>query len=195
MRSDITPNLVHFTADSTIELAYQRFKKIITDHCLLGSSEKIKGGTPCVCFSEAPLPNLKSGLVNERSYSRYSPFGFLFNKINIFAQGGRPVIYQTDAEYYQLPEHLRWRHMKYEPSSEPVFDYAWEREWRLPVDRLEIHPSYTHLVLPNRDWAERLQREHHSDEMNKVQEYSAIMSTDIAHQYYEQFYWNIWTLN
>ena len=168
MRSDISPNLVHFTTDSTIELAYQRFKKIIKEHHLLGSSEKIKGSLRCVCFSEAPLPNLKWGLVNESYYSSYSPFGFIFNKKYIFDLGGRFVIYQSDAEYHTLPEHLRWRHVRYEPSSEPPIDFTWEREWRLPRDRLEIHPSHTHLVLPNRDWAERLQREHRSDEMNKV---------------------------
>lgn len=194
MRTDISPNIVHFTKDNTIELAYQRFKKIIRDRVLIGSSEMIKGGQPCVCFSEAPLMSLETGLVNENYYSKYSPFGFLFNKKYIFSQGGRPVIYQSDVEYHFLPSSISWRHVRYEPNLERPIDFTWEREWRLPSTNLQIHPSYTHLVLPNQRWAERLKQEHHFDETTKIQQYSLIMDTEIAHQYYEEFYWHIWTL-
>jgi len=195
MRTDISPNIVHFTKDNTIELAYNRFRKIIRDRVLIGSSKKIKGGQPCVCFSEAPLINLKSGLVNENYYSKYSPFGFLFNKIYIYSLGGRPVIYQPDTEYYWLPEAMQWRHGRYEPHLERPIDFAWEREWRLPTNKLNIHPSYTHLVLPDQSWVNRLHRDHHFDEMNKIQQYSLIFRTEIAHQYFEQFHWHIWTLS
>jgi hypothetical protein len=38
----------------------------------------IRSGDYCVCFTEAPLMSLASGLVNPSNFSRYSPFGGLW---------------------------------------------------------------------------------------------------------------------
>lgn len=64
-----------------------------------------------MCFSEAPLAALEKGLLNGSAYSRYSPFGVLFNKSYIYAQGDRPVIYQSYEEYEPLPPSHNWRHV------------------------------------------------------------------------------------
>jgi len=113
-RRDISDKLVHFTSGDSWEEAFQRLCNIIREMRILGTSEKIRGEYKCVCFSEAPLMSLPGGLVNPDAYSRYSPFGLVFDKSWIFAKGGRPVIYQTEEEFSILPEEIRWRHVRYE---------------------------------------------------------------------------------
>ncbi len=194
MRNDISPNLVHFTRGGTFEEAYVRFKSIISQKKIFGSSEKIKGGMKCICFSEAPIPSLPSGLVNPQSYSNYSPFGFVFSKTYIYSLGGRPVIYQPDSEYSNLPPQIKWRHMRFELGTPQPIDFTWEREWRAPLPELQIDPSYTHLVFPNKAWFDHFAAEHHNLETIKVQQYSLMMPSDIAAMHYEPFKWIPWYL-
>jgi hypothetical protein len=47
---------------------------------LVGGGTKIRGGYDCVRFTEAPLASLGQGLVNPSVYSRYFPFGIMFEK-------------------------------------------------------------------------------------------------------------------
>lgn len=103
-RTDISPYLIHFTKDTSTDLAFQRLQKILEDGFLIGGSEFIKGKYKCVCFSETPETQIEKGLVNPRNYSRYSPFGILVSKKWLFSQGGRPVIYQPEEEYEYLSE-------------------------------------------------------------------------------------------
>jgi len=155
-RRDISDWLIHFTKGDSHEEAFQRLCSIVRERRILGTSERIKGGYQCVCFSEAPLTSLQDGLVNPDAYSRYSPFGIIFGKRSIFAQGGRPVIYQTDEEFSQLPEGLRWKHVRYEPNREPPCDFTWEREWRVQCSYLPIDPSYAGIVVPSVGWAQKM---------------------------------------
>lgn len=60
---------------------------------------------------------------------RYSAFGVVVSKTWLFNQGGRPVINQANEEYVQLPDSLKYRHVRYEPHR--GIDHAWEREWRI----------------------------------------------------------------
>lgn len=115
-RPDISDKLTHFTSGESVEDAYERLRAIMADCRLVGSGEKIRGGFRCVCFTEAPLASLATGLVNPTAYSRYSPFGVIFDKSWIFQAGGRPVIYQSDAEFEGLPEGIRWRHGRSSPT-------------------------------------------------------------------------------
>ena len=123
-RPDISDKLVHFTSGATACEAFERIRYVVSEQRLIGSGARIRGNYRCVCFTEAPLTSLQHGLVNPSVYSRYSPFGVLFDKQWVFDQGGRPVIYQPDAEFTLLPELLRWRHMRYEPG---VIDFASSR--------------------------------------------------------------------
>jgi hypothetical protein len=192
VRPDISDKLVHFTSGETYDEAFSRIKSIISTGYLIAGNSKIKGGYKCVCFSEAPLVSIKGGLVNENAYSRYSPFGLLFDKKWIFAIGGRPVIYQPDSEYYKLPESIRWRHVRYEPNREETIDFTWEREWRIQCEHLKISPSVASIVLPNARWADNLIDEHREKENFEVFQYKMIMDEDIAEQYRESFKWNIY---
>jgi hypothetical protein len=190
-RPDTSDKLTHFTAGATAELAYQRLRTIMTEGRVIGHGDRIRGNYRCVCFTEAPLVSLENGLVNPSVYSRYSPFGVIFDKDWIFAQGGRPVVYQPDAEYDLLPQDLRWRHMRYEPG---VVDFTWEREWRIQCDELSFAPSVAGLVVPDIEWGQRLADEHQGEQDLSVLQYAQIMDPLLAEQHREDFPWRIFVL-
>jgi hypothetical protein len=148
-----------------------------------------------VCFSEAPLATLPSGLVNEKYYSRYSPFGIMVSKQWLFAQGGRPVIYETDQEYNDLPETHRWRHVCYELREDffPV-DFTWEREWRINCDYLDFDEASANIVVPDFAWATQLTYKYGSEQDYLIAHYTLIFGDVIAEQYRKQFRWTILTL-
>jgi hypothetical protein len=47
-------------------------------------NQYIRSGDLSVCFTEAPLISLATGLVNPTNFSRYAPFGLMFDKKWIF---------------------------------------------------------------------------------------------------------------
>lgn len=192
-RQDLSQNLIHFTRDKSIELSFQRLQKIMNDGFLIATSNFIKGGYSCVCFSQAPLECLESGLVNPNYYSRYSPFGIMLPKKFIFEQGGRPVIYQPDDEFYQLPEGLRWRHVRYEPNDNPPVDFSWEREWRIPHN-INFDENIATIIVQDSSWADKLISGHETEQNFKVLQYSMILDETTAQLYYEPFMWNVITL-
>jgi len=191
-RRDISDKLIHFTSGENEEEAFQRLCKIVKEVCILGTSEKIKGGYKCVCFSEAPLTSLKDGLVNPDAYSRYFPFGIIFEKRRIFELGGRPVIYQTEEEFKGLPKEYRWRHVRYEPNRDEPIDFTWEREWRIKCGTLTFDPSSAGIVVLDEDWAQRMISEHETEQDFKVFHYSEMLDGGmLAEQYREPFPWRI----
>lgn len=190
-RSDISHQLIHFTQGESLEDAFGNLCRIVEERTLRGSSKWIKGGHDCVCFTEAPLPMLESGLANPEAYSRYSPFGILFEKSWIFEHGGRPVIYQPDDEFDALPPAHRWRHMRYEPTAIPPIDFTWEREWRLATPALKFDPANAGIVLPAGDWTQRLKDAHDEQQAWQVLAYSQIMGAHLAEQYRDEFGWRI----
>ena len=190
-RSDISPNLIHFTRGETLDGAFRRLQKIISDRKLIGSDNMIMGGHRCVCFSEAPLETLPNGLVNDDYYSKYSPFGITVSKKWLFEQGGRPVIYQPVSEYKVTSESQRWRHVTYElREGRTSSDFTWEREWRINCDELPFDQTAAAIVVRNLDWADRLVREHDDDQEYLVRQYSLILA-DIAELYRESFGWSV----
>jgi hypothetical protein len=195
-RVDISPDLVHFTSGENQEDAFRGLQKIIAERTLIAGRQYIKGNYACVCFSEAPLAILAGGLVNEEYYSRYSPFGIMVAKRWLFAQGGRPVIYESDQEYNDLPETDRWRYVLYELREDEGFfrvDFTWEREWRIRCDYLRFDEASAHIVVPNHKWAERLVAEHHQEQDYFVAQYRELIG-EIAELYREEFRWTIHTL-
>jgi len=128
--------------------------------------------------------------VNPDYYSRYSPFGLIFTKQWVFEQGGRPVIYQSSAEYDLLPEELRWLHVRYEP---PVVDFTWEREWRVHCAELSFDPSVAALVVPSRACVDELIEDHDDRQVANCYAYAEAlgMGEDEARQYREGFPWRV----
>lgn len=195
MRSDISDYLIHFTKGDDIDDAFNNLRNIVQQARIGGSSNKIRGGYNCVCFSEAPLSSLTSGLINPDFYSPYSPFGILTTKQVVFDGGGRPVIYQTEEEYDPLDEEHRWRHVLYDLHRVPPIDFTWEREWRIKTNAFILNPRFVNIVVPEKKWADNLILEHEQNEKWKVYRYKQIMEESLAVQYAEPFSWNITVLN
>jgi hypothetical protein len=182
MRADLAKHLIHFTKGRDREDAYQTLKLILQQRRLLGSARLVRGTIPCVCFSEAPLTSLEHGLINDAGFSRYSPFGLLFLKSFIFGRGGRPVIYQPEEEFGLLPEALRWRHVRFEPTGDSPIDFTWEREWRLPVDELRFQFHDVEVVLPDKAFRDRFIAEAESDSFHTAWAYTQVLG-EIAWAY------------
>lgn len=153
-RIDISEHLVHWTSGEDYEHAYMNLMQILVDMRISGSLEKIKGSHYCICFTEAPEMQF------HKEISRYSPFGIQVPKKWLYAKGGRPVIYQSDAEYELLPQEMRWRHVRYEPNATPPIDFTWEREWRINEYELALEIEQMRVLLPNEYWAEIVQKEY-----------------------------------
>ncbi len=190
-RRDVSDKLIHFTSGENEEEAFHSLCKIVKEGRILGTSEKIKGGYKCVCFTEAPLTSLKDGLVNPDSYSRYFPFGIIFSKRLIFKLGGRPVIYQTDEEFEGLPEKYRWRHVRYEPNKDEPIDFTWEREWRIQCPALLFNPSCAVIVVLDKDWEQRMISEHNTEQDFKLFQYREVLDDEELELYREPFLWRI----
>jgi hypothetical protein len=190
-RADISPQLVHFTSGADDEEAFGRLCSIVEQGRLVGGNEHIRGQYRCVCFTEAPLASLPEGLVNPRAYTRYKPFGVMLDKTWVFARGGRPVIYQTEAEFDALPEALRWRHMRYEPNDVHPTDFTWEREWRLHLDELALAPAYATVVVPDPMWLTRLREVFDDREAWQVEAYAQILGADAAAAFRNEFTWQV----
>jgi hypothetical protein len=138
--------------------ASQTLHKILTEQCLLGGLGDVRGGKPCICFSEAPIAKLSAILAQkDRGVFRYKPYGIMLEKDWLFGQGGRPVIYQPDADWSVLPPSIQWRHKAFDP---PTVDFTWEREWRVQTNALPLDPSLVTVVVPNRKWGDELKEQH-----------------------------------
>ncbi|MDQ1351948.1 MAG: hypothetical protein QG657_2254 [Acidobacteriota bacterium] len=131
-------------------------RKILWDGYLLGSSTWTHGEN-CICFTEAPIHEFNSifSLVaiasSESERPRYEPYGVAVTKRWLFAQGGRPVIYDHPDALATIPTEQRYRFVAYDPTRE--IDFTWEREWRYRGDRLFINPKETLVVVPTADEA------------------------------------------
>jgi len=108
--------------------------------------------------------------------SKYQPFGFEFNKIDIYRIGGEKVIYCSEEQARLLPPEMMWKWMKHEPlnrTEQTPFgtDFSWEREVRLnrselkligPNDIVEgsslgnIKFSFTYIYVPSLQWKQLL---------------------------------------
>lgn len=190
-RPDISDKVIHFTRGATAAAALESLLTIVVEGRLLGGNGMIRGGYNCVCFTEAPLPALATGLVNSGSFSRYSPFGLMFEKAWLHARGGRPVIYQPDAEFTALPEAMRWRHVRYEPSATPPIDFTWEREWRIRCQELAFASAEAAIVVPDDD-AEALIRDIWDQQQElEAESYSTLFEQTIVELMRDAFPWRV----
>jgi hypothetical protein len=128
--------------------AFLILRKIVAERRLIGGDGFIRGGFKCVCFTEAPIQSLREvfSLISRERRS-FQPYGVMMGKEYLFSLGGRPVIYQPDAEFDALPAVIRYRHVRYDPTADPPIDFTWEREWRLRTDELDLSPSNCVLIV------------------------------------------------
>lgn len=161
-RADLSEHLVHWIKGDTEAQAFAVLRQIVSEQRLIGGTGCIRGGYQCACFTEAPEAAFHQIL------GRYRPFGVRVSKRWLFAQGGRPVIYQSAAEFELLPEALRWRFVRYEPDGAPPIDFSWEREWRIHTSELHLPAEEVTVVVPHEGYAHELQAEHFYHEHARV---------------------------
>lgn len=193
-RPDIAKELIHFPTGQSYEAAFSNLRKIMAETRLLAGNRLIRGGYRCICFTEAPILALANGFASNVPSGRYSPFGLMFDKTWVFERGGRPVIYGPESEFLDLPESMRWRHVRYEPSGLAPIDFTWEREWRIRCEELLFSPAEATIVLPDGGWASLLQSLHEDEQDIDVQLYALALDEQIADQLRETFLWHVVTL-
>lgn len=155
-RDDLSDKLIHLTKGTWSEAA-DIFRKIVEEQRLLGGTGGMEDRRKRVCFSEAPISKLAHILAyRDKVNFKYAPFGVMVDKSWLFEKGGRPVIYQPEKEYNLLHVDQRYRHKRYEPDKLDIEDFSWEREWRIQTDELPFVPEHTTLVVPNRDWEQKV---------------------------------------
>ena len=159
IRDDLSDRLIHLTKGS-FEEAEKIFFQILKDEKIVASNKNVKGNHKVICFSEAPVSKLGIILANPNAHNlRYRPFGFMFEKKYLFNLGARPGIYQPNDEYDYLHPKQQFRHIRFEPQND--IDWTWEREWRMQTDELTLNHELVTLIIPNRSWEKKLQKEHH----------------------------------
>lgn len=162
MRSDLSDFLVHWIKGDSDQDAFEGIWSILTQQQINGGTGGIKGQYSCICFTEAPET------VFHKMASRYTRFGIRISKRNIFEMGGRPAIYQPDSEFELLPESLRWRHVRYEPNSNPPIDFTWEREWRILDESIPIDSDTATVLLPSEVWKDELEERQWESENERI---------------------------
>jgi hypothetical protein len=162
-RADLSHHLVHWVRGESDEAAFHVLRAIVRERRLLGGGGHIKGGFTCLCFTEAPQMSF------HQISGRYRPFGVRVSKGWLFAKGGRPVIYQDDNEFEQLPNTHKWRHVRYEPHRQPPFDFSWEREWRIRKDELALPSDEVIVLVPSASWIDDLIEEHKTLEHERAE--------------------------
>ncbi|MGH7429143.1 MAG: hypothetical protein ACREJ4_12440, partial [Candidatus Methylomirabilaceae bacterium] len=88
---------------------------------------------------------------SKKERPRYEPYGIAVSKARLFAQGGRPVIYDYPDARDTLPESHRYRFVPYDPLNGIYF--TWERKWRIKTDALPLDPKHTLVIVPTADEA------------------------------------------
>ena len=166
-RPDLSTKLVHLVKGETMDNAFDTLLAILSERRLRGGSGMIKGGFTCVCFTEAPVAQLALSLADpQTSRFKYRPIGIMVDKAWAFESGARPAIYQPDEEYDWLPNDIKYRHVRYDPSNK--VDFTWEREWRLRANALSFTPEDVTVVFPDRIWADAFNANHFEEIKAKV---------------------------
>jgi hypothetical protein len=195
-RPDLAPNLLHLLRADTRSDAFDLLRAVVAGRCLSASDNGVRDGSRCVAFAEAPIRQLRELFrwSAERD-ARIQPYGVLLGKDYLFALGGRPVIYQPDAEYDALPESLRYRHVRYDPIIVPPVDFTWEREWRLRADVLQLEPERCCIVVASEADRAALFTEHAEHEELRLEGLGPAVGGSLADQFAESFPWPVISLD
>jgi hypothetical protein len=192
LRDDVSCKLVHLVRDPQngceFTTAEDAFMNILNTKTLWGGTGNIKGKFKCVCFSEAPISKIGQVLALPGIHGmRYKPFGIMVSKEWLYDKGGRPVIYQADSEYDLLHDDLKYRHVKYEP---PIVDFSWEREWRIRTDELQLDPANVTIIVPNRNFVEKIKQKDSDKKAKDVQRTGVMTGGKFAHIHVKPLEWH-----
>lgn len=195
-RPDVAANLLHLLRGDSRGDAFDALRAVVAGRCVSGSTEGIHDGSRCVSFAEAPIRQLREVFrwSAERD-ARIQPFGVLLGKDYLFALGGRPVIYQPDAEYEELPASLQYRHVRYDPITVPPIDFTWEREWRQRADVLHLEPERCCIVVASEVDRAALFMEHAEREELRLEALGPAVGGSLADEMAESFPWPVLSLD
>ena len=113
-----------------------------------GDRRTIYGPDPAVCYTDMPIAAfVEAGLARAARGEAMSPYGLIFPKRAMFAEGARPVIYALSDDVsvssrsdgarliaaHQLPLAEQFRYVTYDPAAPRPIDWTHEREWRWPL--------------------------------------------------------------
>ena len=195
-RPEIAPNLLHLLRGDSRSDAFALLHSVIAAHALSGSDIGVRDGSRCVGFTEAPIRQLRNVFhwSTERA-ANVQPYGVLLGKDYLFALGGRPVIYQSDDEYDELPAALRYRHVRYDPITVPPIDFTWEREWRLRTDVLLLEPERCCIVVPSEADRAALFMEYAEREELRLEALGPAVGGSLSDEMAESFPWPVISLD
>lgn len=177
---DMSPFVVHFTKKSDTGSEYDNSISILASRRLearnrFGIGKKHTESSPCVCFSEVPMHQLK------RLADKRGPYGIVFRKEFTVARDGGPILYAYQDTPHALalralidgavgkPDDPIWRVAPFvdQPGQygSSSYFFEWEREWRHPGDLHfdEADPAF--LIIPEnlheaaRDFFDNAERE------------------------------------
>lgn len=150
-RSDYSDFVYHWTKNNEDYDAYETLLRICLESKIYGSSSNIKSGDSCVCFTETP-----DRIFHEGRECTLKPYGIRLTKKWLFSNGGRPVIYQPQYDFYRLDESIRWKHVNFSlEENEYRRNYTWQREWR--IKRYELYlPLDSVIVVPSKKCRNKL---------------------------------------
>ena len=148
-RSDLSSQVIHLTRSAEYEGnkigPVDVMFKILKERKISGSTTEsgfICGNVPATCFQDAPVYSVCQNINAEEEYRkavieakvRYVGVGLMFPKPYVFAQGGRPVVYETFEKAKDiLPEAEWWRIVRHDLTDlDNIVDWTHEREWRVP---------------------------------------------------------------
>jgi hypothetical protein len=195
-RPDLAPNLLHLLRADTRSDAFDLLRTVVAGRCLSASDNGVRDGSRCVAFVEAPIRQLREVYRWSAALdARVQPFGVLLGKDYLFALGGRPVIYQPDAEYDELPPSLRYRHVRYDPLTVPPIDLTWEHEWRLRTDVMQVEPERCCIVVPSEADRAALFMEHAEREELRLEVLGSAVGGSLSDQFAESFPWPVISLD
>ena len=195
-RPDVAPNLLHLLRADSRGDAFAQLRSVVAGRCLTASGQGVRDGSPCVSFAEAPIRQLRDVYRWSAALdARAQPFGVLLGKDYLFALGGRPVIYQSDAEYDELPDTLRYRHVSYDPLTVPPIDLTWEREWRLRADVLQLEPERCCIVVASEADRAALFMEHAEREELRLESLGPAVGGLLSDELAESFPWPVISLD
>lgn len=184
-RDDLSKFLIHLTRDyenvsaedNLISILKVKIIRARNPHCLfmhdlanLGFSPKLQRQFNSVCFTEAPLPQIKRLIAKVAGRQiQLQPYGLIFDKSFLLAKGASPAIY-VNAKGTQLRDYLlaefrkqfaQIKTLKRPKKSQQEYyksivqyysliniiadnyDFTWEREWRLIGD---LRFKYLNLI-------------------------------------------------
>ncbi|MPZ49142.1 MAG: hypothetical protein GEU75_07565 [Dehalococcoidia bacterium] len=151
VRKDMSDYVLHCTKPrwdgntGTVVSAYEVLKEILICGYLKPSFAlsqygipTVRGSKPAVCFTEQPLQFFITLTEAALTTIRYTKFGIVMRKDDLFDYGGRPVIYSADSELPDIPDAMKFRWVGYDPrklwtQTNPI-DWTHEREWRVKAD-------------------------------------------------------------